>query len=285
MAHIWTTKNYPLVALTTSNKGYKSHIATLLDIPRYLSICLFAYLSICPLAWSEATLLTPHNLSYQAKVKGMKLEIKHILKQAGDHYELTQDSSASLSSVSEKSIFTINPDGELLSQQYTYRRKILGNNYNYQLDFLPEKEIITHTIKGKITAKIDIPEVTYDPLNYQLQLRRDLLKAKNNSKTHTYPVAEKDRLKELKFKSAGSEILQTAVGAIDTLKIERIRSSKKNKTTTFWLAKDWGYILIKIQHQKNGKESYALNIVGGQVNGEKLQGIVDMVETASTQKK
>ena len=61
--------------------------------------------------------------------------------------------------------------------------------------------------------------------------------------------------------------------SVDAIKVERVRDpTQSNRKTTLWFAKDWGYLLVRLnQVEKDGKE-YQIMLKDGTVDGRKVEG-------------
>lgn len=95
----------------------------------------------------------------------------------------------------------------------------------------------------------------HDNLTYMQQARLDLA---NNSNLLEYTIYDKDRLRELRFERVGTERIKTAIGEIDTIKIQQIRSGKR--TIYAWFAKDHDYVLVRLSEHNDGKKRSQIDI-------------------------
>lgn len=115
-----------------------------------------------------------------------------------------------------------------------------------RFDWLQQK--VENTV-GKNPWEADLKSGMQDKLSYTFMLRSDLYQGNYQL---SYLVAEDDELKPYKFHILGTETLKTPLGQLKTIKIEHVH--KKGHRTTFWLAKDLDYLLIKIQQERKGKQ-------------------------------
>lgn len=97
---------------------------------------------------------------------------------------------------------------------------------------------------------------THDRASLELALARDL--ALNKSRL-SYSVIERGEKKQYNFQKLGNETLKTPAGTFNTIKVKVIRSGNK-RDTLFWLAKETGYMPVKIRHrEKNDVITTVLN--------------------------
>ena len=61
-----------------------------------------------------------------------------------------------------------------------------------------------------------------------------------------YLVPDKDELEAWVFRTGASERVDSALGAQRALRVERIRTDGRGRSTTLWLAQDRGYVPLRI---------------------------------------
>lgn len=89
-----------------------------------------------------------------------------------------------------------------------------------------------------------------DKLTHSLQLRIDLIQGKQ--KDLEYTVVEESKTLAYSFSVLGRETLVTSLGKLNTLKIKHI--DHKKQVTLTWLALDYEYLPIKMEHYRHGKK-------------------------------
>lgn len=94
---------------------------------------------------------------------------------------------------------------------------------------------------------MDILTGTQDKFGYMLALMHDLQQGNN---TPEYQIADGGRLKTYRFASEGKVLLDTALGKLETIKLQRIRVGKKNRKVFIWCAPSLGYLPVKIERYK-----------------------------------
>lgn len=172
-----------------------------------------------------------------------------------------------LATLLESSQFQWSDVDVLVPQKYHYRRSIIGKKREAILNF----DWQTHTVVNNVQDKpwsMTIPELAQDKLSYQLQLRSDLL---NNKPTFKYDIADGGRLKTYLFEVIGEELLDTPVGKLQTIKIKKIRAKGKQRTTYIWMAKNWDYLLVKLEQTESDGKSYAIHLLNAQVAGQQVK--------------
>jgi hypothetical protein len=245
---------------------------------------LFLVLALALLCSSALALpLQPYEISYQTKARGFTINTVRKLENTGTVFELSQIAGTMMMQTSEKSIFSVNSKGIFTPHSFTYQRKILGNNKFQNTDFKPKKKIATYQQKGEAAVQVAIPDSIYDIFSYQEKLRLNLINSKGKTGELSFKVLERNRIRDYQFRIIGSEWIKTSQGYMDTLKIERVRENSAKKTIT-WLAKDWGYVVVKVQHKEEGEPEYHLNMVQGALDKKNITGSKDLPAPAKTVK-
>ena len=111
------------------------------------------------------------------------------------------------------------------------------------------------------------------PEEHRLQLRRDLSAGKQ---VFSYPVISRGKLKQYSYKVVSEEILQTAIGPLNTVKIERVIDDG-DKSVSVWLATDWDYLIVKLQ-QSQGKDGHHMELRDAVINNKKITPLANTNE-------
>ena len=82
-----------------------------------------------------------------------------------------------------------------------------------------------------------------DGLSYQLALRCDLAQGKN---TVTYPVVKRGKVRQYTFKRIGTAVLETKLGSLETVVVDRVRDDDE-RTTRIWFAPKLKHMLVKLE--------------------------------------
>lgn len=204
---------------------------------------------------------------YKAKLYGFHVTVNNKLTRISDNeYDLLFKADAMLGSVTETSRMEWQADKQAMRPlHYTYKRTGLGKNRSADLKFdWKDKSVINNVNNSR--WQMNIVENVQDKLSYQAQLAQELRAGK---KSFTYQIADGGELKEYTFKVLGEEILDTPLGKVKTLKVERSRSNNK-RVTYAWVAPDWDYLLVRLQQQEGGKDN-TIYITKAKINGKVIE--------------
>lgn len=220
---------------------------------------------------STINFIKPYRIVYEVKFdtflpfEGKAIRQLKLQKDGG--WKLSHSIDSGVINVRESSRFDWQ-NKQPKTRQYHYKQNSIGKDKDEQLKF-DWVNLQAHHNTDKPPGSFAIPDNTLDKLTYQLKIRQDLAIGKEPG---VYTVADKRRLKEYGFILLGEEPLDTPVGTLNTLKIKRDRGPDSKRETTLWLAKDWDYLLVKLQQQEKGKD-YEVVIEKGVWDGKAIKGL------------
>ena len=111
-------------------------------------------------------------------------------------------------------------------------------------------------------------DLVQDNLSYNVQASIDLQQGKTQ---FTYPVFDRNKIKNFSFQMVGFEVLKTQVGTLQTVKIEQIEKKKNKKKTYIWFAKDYDYLLVRLQQTQKDGQTYQIDLTAADINGKTLR--------------
>ncbi|GAA5316420.1 MAG: DUF3108 domain-containing protein [Candidatus Pelagadaptatus aseana] len=235
-------------------------------LTKYLLVFLSALLCSLPLQANQ--LPKAFSATYKANYNGIEIKATRSLTANGPKQTLNFTANSWLASIVEESLFEWGEHGYLIPQKYRYDRTGVGRERHALLTFDWDQRNVVNQVQDS-KWKMDLPEIALDKLSYQLQLRKDLI---NSSPLGPYQIADGGRLKTYEFEKIGESVIDTPMGKLNTVEIKRIRK-KKNRTTHIWLAKDWDYLIVKIQQLEKDGKSYEINIAQAVVDKQTVTGL------------
>ncbi len=129
------------------------------------------------------------------------------------------------------------------------------------VDFDWTSGLAVNTAAGE-SWSMPVPNGTLDKLGFMLAMMHDL---GAGLRALEYPIADGGKLKRYHLQTIGAELLQTPIGLVETLKVERIRADT-DRETTFWCAPELGFLPVKMEHKETDGSVITLTI-------ESLEGI------------
>ena len=82
-----------------------------------------------------------------------------------------------------------------------------------------------------------------------MQLRRDI---KAGQTALSYSVMSRGKTKQYDYRVVAEEVLETAIGPLNVVKVEKITEGDDDRQITVWLATDWDYLIVKLQQSQDG---------------------------------
>lgn len=77
-----------------------------------------------------------------------------------------------------------------------------------------------------------------------------------------YPVADRDELNTQLYRLIGNEKMDTTLGSLSSVKVQRIRENANGKTTTLWLALDKQFVPLRIEQKEADGDVIEMRITG-----------------------
>lgn len=144
----------------------------------------------------------------------------------------------------------------------------LGYSFSQKAGWKDKQRRITVNAQNKTIVSED-KEKTYN-LKYQsgvldrhaitVAIMQDLLQGKRGDLV--YPVADRDELNNQLYRVSGNEKLDTALGSLNSVKVQRIRENANGKTTTLWLALDKQFVPLRIEQKEGNGDTIEMRITG-----------------------
>ena len=215
--------------------------------------------------------LQPFSASYTADWKQLPFSGKaerSLQSQDNGTWKLDFSASMLVASLNETSWLSLVND-DVQPQQYRYSRKGMGKSKKIKQDFDWNTQQATGSDRGKAINTTLIQGVQ-DKSSYQLALQRDVAKGKTSM---SYQVLDGDDLDTYDFRVLGEEKVETMVGTVDAIKVERVRDPTQSKRITIlWFAKDWDFLLVRLQQVESDGKEYQIILEHGSVNNKTVKG-------------
>lgn len=130
--------------------------------------------------------------------------------------------------------------------QYEYHHTGGKEERHVELDFDWNHKVVVNTVNEQPWS-MKIPAATQDKLLYQYTMMRDL---PEGAKTLEYEVADGGELKTYRFELLGRETIKTALGHLETVKLQRISGKRR---TVIWCAPQHGYMPVRVEQHRDRK--------------------------------
>lgn len=228
-----------------------------------LAIVLCGLISV---STSMAADIKSYSAKYSANFNGMEIEADHRLEQLeSGQFQQTLKAKNIFGKIDERALFSISENKQIVPLVYSYERSLLGKKRIEKQVFDWPNQELRYSKKNKVTS-LPLQSGYLDIITQKLQLRLDLQSGKE---TLSYPVIFRGKLKQYNFQIINNEILETAIGPLNTVLVQRVREDNQRQTK-IWLATDWDYLAVRLEQVEDG-DSHEMNIINGEVNNQPVR--------------
>lgn len=151
--------------------------------------------------------------------------------------------------ISESSTLRETEDGTLATVDYRYEQEVAWRDRNRRLQIDPHSGAAVETDrKQRWTYATQGPVL--DRHAAVLAVSLDLLRT---GAPRLHAVAHKGEVEDWQFAERGSATVQTGIGTLDAIQLERVREHSKRSTVS-WHARDWHYLPVVVEQvEPDGK--------------------------------
>ncbi len=222
---------------------------------------------------TDAAPLKPFEARYEARAMGMRAKAYRTLQLVeGEVYRLQNSVTltllgATVGSVAESSEFRWLA-GDLIPLQYRYDQTGISSR-SESVDFDWASNVAQSTYKDE-SWSLPLQPGIMDKLSYGTRMGRDI--STGGLTEVSYNIVDAEDIEVHLYRVTAEEVLSTPAGNLNTLRIERIRDPGSSRKTTVWLAKDWGYLLVRLE-QVSDSGTTELELESATVDGQALMGL------------
>lgn len=215
-------------------------------------------------AMTKPPKLLPFTATYAAKFSGFGVTAKRELSASGGGWRLDFNVVSTFANIREYTRFTAK-NAKLTPLHYEYHRAGLGKDRDTVLNFeYAERRVVN--VGSRQDSLNDVPVDVQDKLSYQLQLGLDIAAGQ---KSFRYAVADGKKIRDYEFRLVGNEQVQTPIGLVDAVKVERVQSNKE-RVTHIWFAPRWNYALVKLSQRQGDGKNYQIILTKLSINGARV---------------
>ena len=178
--------------------------------------------------------LSLYTAEYKTKVAGLSVTLTRTLTEKDGRYHLSQGGKkAFMVKLSENSRFSVDGD-QIVGEQFVYQMSGISNRRREVL-FDEEAGTIRSLRKEEWTEHPWSPDVL-DRLSQQEQMRLKLLLAETPPARISLSIVDGPRIKLKHFDLIETEVLETPVGAMETVHYRLIHDEPDERSSDTWLA-------------------------------------------------
>ena len=157
-------------------------------------------------------------------------------------------------------------DGKFAPENYKFSFSVIGYKTKWHADFDWQSGVVTTSGKSG-QAQLPLAGSTLDPFSLSLNIRSQLA---SNQTQMAVNVIEEGEIDNQVYQADREESIDTTLGCLDTTRVKRIHKSAK-RNSMVWYASDHNYVPVLIQHSKKKGNSFSLQIISLDVNGQPVQ--------------
>jgi hypothetical protein len=136
----------------------------------------------------------------------------------------------------------------LRPDEYSHHRRVAGIDNHWQASFDWQNGEIRIVNDDGEPLLLELPGESIDPLTLKLEMRRRLAEPEPDLR---FLMVEEDEIDEQNFRVLPNEWLETSLGCLETVPVEKIRRNSKRYTRA-WHAVELANIEVRMEHGKEG---------------------------------
>ena len=231
----------------------------------FLAIALYA---AC-LAPALAQVAVPFDAVYEIRVDGKpRLESRIVLRREGDDWTMSSESKGTkglarfLNLHSEEHSRGQWRGGQPRTSSFSHHSSVAGVDDRWDASFdWAGQSVATRTEDGDFTLEIAVG--TEDPLSLTLALGQALAAGET---AITVQVVDEDTIDSHLYRRGDTTFLQTALGCLEVVPLERIRENS-SRYSTGWYATELNYVPVRLLHGKRDGKEFEMRVRSLDIDG------------------
>lgn len=233
----------------------------------------FVLSSLSSFSLSQNTALLEYSAEYQASANGLAATATRSLRRQGENsYRLSNSLEAKLAGQTLARL-------EQASEFTLQGKQLLPLNYSYQLSgvsrashaiFFNWDAGIALSTEDDESWQLQLVDGVMDQLSYQVAMRQALLDDSEDSAEFSFKILDGDAIETHAYRLVGEEFISTPLGELNTVKLERVREASDERVTEIWLAKDWNYLLTRIEQLNRSGLKIILELNSAELDGNRV---------------
>lgn len=237
-------------------------------------------LLLCPGPNLEAGEPVEFSAYYEARTNGMRgTAERHLVHLTDNNYRLNISLEAKLAGInigdlkqtSELSLV----DNQIVPQHYSYL--ISGITSGSETVSFNWDAGVALSTEDEQSWTLELEPGVLDQLSLQLSLAQQLAESTDSDsdlpQEFEFRLVDGDEIATHRYRNLGAEILQTPLGELNSVKLERIREADSGRQTLIWFAADWHYLLARIEQTNPSGLRIELALERALVAGETVSAL------------
>ena len=213
--------------------------------------------------------LSLYTAEYKTKMSGLGVTLTRTPTEEDGRYHPTQGGKkAFMIKLREDSHFSVQGD-QIVGERFVYQLSGVSNRRREVL-FDEEAGTIRSLRKKEWTEHPWSPDVL-DRLSQQEQMRLKLLLAEAPPERISLSIVDGPKIKLKHFDLIETAVLETPVGALNTVHYRLIHDEPDERSSDTWLAVDHDFLMVRTQHVEKGSETL-IQLQSAAVGGQAVSG-------------
>jgi hypothetical protein len=147
-------------------------------------------------------------------------------------------------------------NGRFLPLRFEHKVSVagIGNEWSAQFDW-PKDTVLVELEKNSV--ELDLQGEALDGLSLKLEMQRRLRLGEDNMK---FLLVDEDEIEEQVFRILPSVMLETSLGCLETIPVERVRREGSSRYTRAWYAPALEYLTVRLEHGKTDGDHMEMRI-------------------------
>ena len=213
--------------------------------------------------------LSLYTAEYKTKVAGLSVTLTRTLAEENGRYHLTQGGRKGfMVKLSEDSHFSVEGN-QIVGERFVYQ---LSGVSNRRREVLFDEEAGTiRSLRKKVWTEHPWSPDVLDRLSQQEQMRLKLLLAETPPERISLSIVDGPKIKLRHFDLIETSVLDTPVGALETLHYRLIHDEPDERSSDAWLSVDHDFLMVRTQHVEKGSET-VIQLESAAVGGQAVIG-------------
>ena len=213
--------------------------------------------------------LSLYTAEYKTKVAGLSVTLTRTLAKENGRYHLTQGAKKGfMVKLSEDSHFSVDGD-QIVGERFIYQLTGVSNRRREAL--FDEEAGTIRSLRKKVWTEHPWSPDVLDRLSQQEQMRLKLLLAETPPERITLSIVDGPKIKLKHFDLIETSVLDTPVGALETLHYRLIHDEPDKRSSDVWLSVDHDFLMVRTQHVEKGSET-VIELESAAVGGQAVIG-------------
>ena len=213
--------------------------------------------------------LSLYTAEYKTKVAGLSVTLTRTLAKENGRYHLTQGGKKGfMIKLSEDSHFSVEGD-QIVGERFVYQ---LSGVSNRRREVIFDEEAGTiRSLRKKVWTEHPWSPDVLDRLSQQEQMRLKLLLAETPPERISLSIVDGPKIKLKHFDLIETSVLDTPVGALETLHYRLIHDDPEKRSSDAWLSVDHDFLMVRTQHVEKGSKT-VIQLQSAAVSGQAVIG-------------